>query len=159
MRLFFRSIASLVLLACSGAPEVPSATDEASTATEPQVEVGTEIQVALSIQINPPPSADSDARLFLLGWESVDERTKRPPPNTRPDYLPQDLTEHIEGSSVQLPGFPVKAGLYYFAQYGEGMEPGPQFRSSSPVQPADGSLVLEVTGTVIPSDSPSSQSP
>jgi len=145
-------------MACSGAPDVPSSGD-AAEATEDAVAIGTEIQVDLRIEFDPAPGSSSDARLFLLGWKSVDERSSRPPQNTRPDFLPQELTDRLSGKTVQISDFTLKSGLYYFAQYGNGMEPGPDFRSSDPAQPSDGSLVLTVTGAVIPSDQSSRQSP
>jgi hypothetical protein len=152
------SLLCLVLtMACSGAPDL--LTGDKTDAAEDAVEIGTEIQVDLTIEFDPAPGTNSEAKLFLLGWESIDERSSRPPQNTRPDFVPQELTDRLSGSRVQVSDFTLKAGLYYFAQYGNGMEPGPDFRSSDPAQPSDGSLVLQVTGSVVPSDRSSSQRP
>ena len=158
MRSFLHYLGPIMTMACSGAPEVSSPTNEGDQ-PEDAAEIGTEIQVDLTINFNPPPNEAADAKLFVLGWESIDERSERPPQNTRPDFLPLDLTDRLSGPVLEIPGFTVKAGLYYFAQYGAGLEPGPQFRSSAPTQPSSGSLVLEVTGEVIPSDNSSTRGP
>ncbi len=63
-----------------------------------------------------------------------------------------DLVVPAEAELV-IEDFSLKAGLSYYAQYGEGMEPGPGFRTSDPTVPSDGMLELLVTGRLIPAES------
>ena len=137
-----------LLLACSGAPVAPQTSEENSESDQPAV--GSVIQVELRVLLSPPPQHEGS--LFLLGWKQVDDRSRAPERNTRPDFLPRLLGSELTEAELVIEDFSLKAGVSYYAQYGEGMEPGPGFRTSEPTVPSNGMLELLVTGRLIPSE-------
>jgi len=160
MRLSIFCMGIALFPSCSNDTDRSASADEASAQSEniPPIEFYPLIRVTLQIRLEPTPDTSSKEKLFLLGWKEIQEGVHLPPARTRPDFRPYDLTSQIHQGVVEIEEFELQGGLHYFAQYGVGQEPGPDFRFSATAQPFAGRLELVVTDSRIPKD-PSAPGP